>query len=636
MLARTYAHHCSQATALETPAGTQTLNASLLPTLTMKPAPVSLGHQLPSSASGESISRPRSANYSHMSVMNTALPARTPSPAPSRPASVTGYSVPGPNPSSISTIHETDDRQSSRPQSVIGTSSFSADSLRGFGNTSGPSSAKPDIKTIGNSIKRSSTGFSLSTSVGRVIGGNKHNSPMEVVSTTSPVGGSSTSPFSTSSTSGRLKKVLGDLWLMSGRLHEAIPCYTESITSLKSHNDSLWHASACEGLAAATLLEAWETRAQEQGNTAILASPVLSSAHDYLTQAYTLYGKSTCPPESLFLHGAESGEGIMARLYTACALRHARVLLYMWSAGGFGAAALNSLVNRRMPKSYPPMDYAYRRRVFLKLTTMSKISRSMVTRIAAKAHGPWLRVLPESTKMETLVDLATFQRLLGLDRREIIFDREFTGLAIGTIISARSVRARETEANRARADSNASVVSRASVITTDSDTTQAGAISNAPHGGGFVAAKQADTEEGTGAIIAIISRILDVLGIDTRVQQDEPGYKQTPGFRYGWPELQVELVREAVTAAENLPGKFNYQVNNYQPKFRLFLDYTSIMQFAAAALRSMSSNLAPHSQLYLYQAYARSWSISQRRGIVVPSRQWWIPDGLLIEAEITP
>lgn len=59
------------------------------------------------------------------------------------------------------------------------------------------------------------------------------------------------------------------------------------------------------------------------------------------------------------------------------------------------------------------------------------------------------------------------------------------------------------------------------------------------------------------------------------------------------------------------------------------------MRFTAVALRTMSTYLAQHSQLYLYQAYARAWSTAQRRAIALPSRQWWIPDGLLVGLDVT-
>jgi len=60
------------------------------------------------------------------------------------------------------------------------------------------------------------------------------------------------------------------------------------------------------------------------------------------------------------------------------------------------------------------------------------------------------------------------------------------------------------------------------------------------------------------------------------------------------------------------------------------------MRFAACALRTLAIHLAPHSQLYLYQAYARAWSTAKRRGLTIPERQWWIPDGLFVGLELSP
>lgn len=390
------------------------------------------------------------------------------------------------------------------------------------------------------------------------MSGTKHvTNPMDIVSSSSPVGNASSSPAPSSAT-GRLKKVTADLWLLSGRLQEAISCYTECLSTFKSNSDAIWHASACEGLATANLLEAWETRNAEDGHIPLLASPVLSGAHDLMVQAQSLYEKSTCPPESLFPQGAESGESVIARFYTLCALRTARLLICAWSAGGLGAASLHSLVDGRMPRSYPPMDYAHRRRVFLKLTTMSKISRSLITRTAARAHGPWLASLPSYLQLDVLVDLANMQRIIGLERREMLYDRELYGAGI-TALSASTHDSRASErGNRDRSVSISSQHSLDSVVTTDGETDLNGGsqtygdVSNTASAAGFVAAKRPDHDEGTNATIGLVDRTLNIVGIDLAVASDAPG--SSVYSCYGWPELQVESIRDAVTAAEALSG----------------------------------------------------------------------------------
>ncbi|KAJ2700637.1 hypothetical protein FB645_004936 [Coemansia sp. IMI 203386] len=59
---------------------------------------------------------------------------------------------------------------------------------------------------------------------------------------------------SDASGSGRLKKLQGDLFLMSGRLAEAFSAYASSIEASRAAGDHLWHAVAVEGYCAALLL----------------------------------------------------------------------------------------------------------------------------------------------------------------------------------------------------------------------------------------------------------------------------------------------------------------------------------------------------------------------------------------------
>jgi trafficking protein particle complex subunit 9 len=55
---------------------------------------------------------------------------------------------------------------------------------------------------------------------------------------------------------GRLFKILADFFLLAGRTEDATVWYTESLQYLKSQ-DVIWHASALEGLATVSVLDAW-------------------------------------------------------------------------------------------------------------------------------------------------------------------------------------------------------------------------------------------------------------------------------------------------------------------------------------------------------------------------------------------
>lgn len=193
---------------------------------------------------------------------------------------------------------------------------------------------------------------------------------------------------------------------------------------------------------------------------------------------------------------------------------------------------------------------------------MSKISQSLVTRTAIAAHGPWIRCLPEDVQLDILVELANLQRILGLDRREMIFDRELSGSGVTAIMKARTGQAQTEAVTKRRRNSDASILSQESTASTELDDRSmlsARNIGVPPHtsssSGGFIASKRPDSEEGTDAIIYLLHRTLDILGLDLDLLYDTPGTITPPNSSYGWPELQVEVVRDAVTAVEALPGE---------------------------------------------------------------------------------
>lgn len=531
------------AQAVESPAGGQMLASSMLPTLTTRAAPRT-------ELSG-GLTRPRSSHNStpSLAVINSSGPgnARTPSPLPrDRPQSVAGYALPGADTSELDPTR------------------------RALGNT--PPPGRPDAKAMATSIKRSSTGFSLGKngpSSGRVSSG---ANTLEVINTTNPrsLNASTTSNTNTpagpsGSATGRLKKVQADLWLLSGRLTEATSLYVEATQSLKNANDHLWQASATEGLAVATWLEAWESRdpttesgGNGTGGVPFHTSPTATLVHDLYNQAMVLYGKCSVPPDSLFIHGSESGETVIARLYTACALRHARFLMAIWSAGGFGAPALEATVRNdsTMPRIYPPPEYQYRKRVFMKLSTLSHVARVSISTIANRAHGPWILRLPVDVQLQVLVALAGVHRVLGLERREAVLTREVVGLVVAMIAKTR-IKASRLDAPIFGGRNNTIISPDAGIVANDG----LGLASAASLTGGSVTAMQKETEEGNRAVLQLVLRVLDIFGLDL-CSLGPGGPVKTP-TRYGWPELQVAMLREAVAAAETLPGGYGCEQTYY-------------------------------------------------------------------------
>lgn len=90
---------------------------------------------------------------------------------------------------------------------------------------------------------------------------------------------------------GRLLKLLGDMYLITGMYADAIKCYDDGAERARSVGDVLWEALAREGRAVAGVGEAWETRdgsvsLTRRGRTDARTSPHLSPHPPSLSKSY--------------------------------------------------------------------------------------------------------------------------------------------------------------------------------------------------------------------------------------------------------------------------------------------------------------------------------------------------------------
>ncbi|EEB91987.1 hypothetical protein MPER_09566, partial [Moniliophthora perniciosa FA553] len=74
---------------------------------------------------------------------------------------------------------------------------------------------------------------------------------------------------------------------------------------------------------------------------------------------------------------------------------------------------------------------------------------------------------------------------------------------------------------------------------------------------------------------------------DSRDREQEP---------FGWPELQIGVVRESIAVAEALP------------------DFLAVAQYSLSALKTLLDVLAPPDQYHFYATAARALSTAKRRG----------------------
>ncbi|CAE6527717.1 unnamed protein product [Rhizoctonia solani] len=365
----------------------------------------------------------------------------------------------------------------------------------------------------------------------------------------------------------RFGKVVGDLYLLSGKLTDAMIWYNEAISMFKSPIDYAWHASALEGFATAMIMDAW---AQGDGlNTSVsntnLREP-WDDILDRLSQAVGLYWKSN-PSTQLSDTApvtADSEYSLLSLLYTEAALRSSTLLFAIWSAKGWGPVAFGTLVRGGIPpifanlaneginaKSDEPIDPTRNLgptlshlsdrptapvAPLLRMSTITQISRAQIANVAGQAHGPWLQHLQPrdqtSEGNESILRIVKYVcEIHGIDVSRVQVGLEDVG---------------------------------------------------------------AGTKDGGGA--------------DDEIELDSP--------RFGWREVQVGAVREAVQIAEALP------------------DHRAVAQLALISLRQLNAWMSPADQHHLYTLASRSLATAHRRGDSHRIDFWsWKP---VISVEVVP
>ncbi|TBU35870.1 TRAPP II complex [Dichomitus squalens] len=410
------------------------------------------------------------------------------------------------------------------------------------------------------------------------------------------------SAIGAASSHGRLFKVLGDFFLLAGRLEEATIWYNESIMLFKSPQDAPWHASALEGLATIPVVEAWSSTHGING-TASDKDPWHDIA-DKLTQAIGLYQKISPTSEP------EANLSLLAYLYCTSVLRHSTLLYSVWSSKGWGPLAFTAMLqpgpslflpatlsNNASPvtRSAPRNTYASLER----LTSITGITRAQISASISQAHGPWFAHLDTRERVRTLEYIAAMYGALGHVRKEAYVLREVLACLMDMVVCGRD----ESGSGSARVLSAGLGNRNNSLNVTTSQ--------------GTVGIRENERTDGNESILHIVKHICRVHGVDLEAvklldnstpdrtsqapQTDAEGEENeelAPSLHepFGWPELQIDIIREAIGIAEALP------------------DYPAVAQFSLSALKLLYPVMHPRDQHSLYSTSTRALATAKRRG----------------------
>ncbi|KAF9052654.1 TRAPP II complex [Panaeolus papilionaceus] len=398
------------------------------------------------------------------------------------------------------------------------------------------------------------------------------------------------SAIGTASSHGRLYKVLGDLFLMAGRTEDAAIWYNEAIQLLKGTNDILWQATAMEGIATITVIDAWSVGQGLQNSATAVRDP-WSDVHDKLQQSINLYLKVSVPD-------TEQTHSLIAYLYCNTVLKQSMLLFSVWSAKGWGPLAYTIML-RPGPKPYiPPTltgDEPDNILNLERLSTITGISRSFISASLTQVHGPWLLHLGQRERISILEATASLYACLGYHRKEAYILREVLGCLLDMMVCGREE----------DGVTHPSTVPQSAGL---------GIHNVSGSGWGAVGVRLSESSSGNESVLKLLKYVCRVLGLNIEAvalleSSTTPKVDQLPLLndydediiqelheRRGWPELQVGVVREAVAVAEALP------------------DFPAVAQFALSSLKTLQSVLTPGDQYHLYTTASRAMITARRRG----------------------
>ncbi|KAE9396079.1 hypothetical protein BT96DRAFT_1041682 [Gymnopus androsaceus JB14] len=378
------------------------------------------------------------------------------------------------------------------------------------------------------------------------------------------------------SSHGRLFKVMADLFLLAGRTEDAVIWYTEALQLLKSPLDSIWHASALEGMATIPILDAWSAGHGLQTSTSAGRDP-WAEITDRLVQATTLYFK--VPPSD------PENYPLLSYLYCCCVLRQTSLLFAIWSAKGWGPLAFTTMLQPG-PTPYLPPTLTHSESTtwanLERLSSISGISRAAISSLLAQVHGPWLLHLGPRERVSVLEAIASTYSCLGFRRKESYILREVLGCILDLIVCGRS----EDAHTNMRSFGNK----------------------------GSVGIRLNESSDGNESILKLLKHVCKVLGVNldaiqmvdvnaepgSQVEDDSDVYREP----FGWPELQIGVVRESVAVAEALP------------------DFLAVAQYALSSLKTLQEFLEPGDQYHLYSTAARAMQTARRRGAMKAVEYW--------------
>ncbi|KAG9318507.1 TRAPP II complex [Chiua virens] len=413
------------------------------------------------------------------------------------------------------------------------------------------------------------------------------------------------STLGTTSSHARLFKVYADFFLLAGRTQDASIWYQEALNLFKTGMDPVWQASAVEGLAIISVLDSWAAGQGLQASISDSKDPWME-INEQLSQAVATYLKSSAPSETI------EDYSLLALVYTSAVLRQTSLLFCVWLSKGWGALAFASMLQPGATSCWTKLISDNSWVNLERLSAITGITRSQIANAISQAHGPWLLHLDPQERLVVLHSMAGIYNCLGYRRKEAYILREVISCIMDLIVCGRD---EDNQLRKSDIGSAGLIIRTTDLQNGDSET---------PTSNGSLAFRPNENMQGNQSILKLLTYACKALGVNLESvnvaaapNTEEEGNSdiQNVSFEtlslveslnssFGWPELQVGIIREAIAVAEALP------------------DQLAVARFALSALKTMHSILATNDQCHLYQTATRALVTTRRRGDASMIEYW--------------
>ncbi|KAF9929847.1 hypothetical protein FBU30_001160 [Linnemannia zychae] len=414
-------------------------------------------------------------------------------------------------------------------------------------------------------------------------------------------------------TAARAQKLYGDLYLMAGRLSDAVTSYQTVIEATKSNSDFLWHASAMEGLYCAIVLLAFIqadlsqlNQQQIQQAMSLPTSPTTSEPTRIQTTP-PIKPLITDIPEKyltiLSLYSKVPNNGAPAILYVEACMKVSKFMAtcYVCGNGILDDRALAAVVSGNiLSVAGSPTNEGQ---------SVAQSSTGSQSQISSGPAGllrraSTLRSRSASITMPnvgvTRIDIMNWitKAWTGrLDELWIIDQIHFT-TSIASILGAIQFRRKQSLYLRYAVRMIAPLLHQTRLA-------QAAAQAN-----GSAPRMTASVDHG---VLECLTQICNVFGVGDSFSSNTSLYMD-----HGWPELQIDVLYECIRTAEAIP------------------DYKAMMFFSTTLLQQLHAYLTKEEQAGLYASLPRILAAAKKSNLTDLTETKYWTENLVVDIEVCP